>query len=378
MRARRASERCINVRPLRIVFAGGGTGGHLFPALAIAEEIKLIAPSAEILFVGTKGKIEARVVPQQGYRFETIWISGFRRSMKISNLLFPLKVLVALMQSNRILSSFRPDAVVGTGGYVSGPVVYTAALRGIPTLIHEQNSFPGATTRFLGKRVDEVHCSFERSLKYFRRADNVFMSGNPTRRGLENADRDEALRYFGITASGNKTILIFGGSLGAHAINRAVGEFLPLLVKEGFRLLWQTGQEDFPAAEALAKPFPHQVWVKPFIDRMDYAYAVSDLVVCRAGATTIAELTRLGKPAILIPYPHAAADHQTENARAMAEQGAAEIVEDAAAAEKLMPAILAAAGSSRLRTMADAGKRLGNPAAAHTIAVRVLRLAGVQ
>jgi UDP-N-acetylglucosamine--N-acetylmuramyl-(pentapeptide) pyrophosphoryl-undecaprenol N-acetylglucosamine transferase len=378
MRVSRASERCIDVGSPRIVFAGGGTGGHLFPALAIAEEIRLIAPSAEILFVGTKGKIESRVVPELGYRFETIWISGFRRSLKISNLLFPVKVLVAMIQSNRILSGFGPDAVVGTGGYVSGPVVYIATLRGIPTLIQEQNSFPGATTRFLGKRVDEVHCTFKQSTKYFPRPEKVFVTGNPTRRGLENVDRQDALRYFGYGLKAQKTLLIVGGSLGAHSINRAVTGILPALIDEGFRVIWQTGTEDYATTTAVAEHFGKTIWVKPFIDRMDYAYAVSDLVVCRAGATTIAELTRLGKPAILIPYPHAAADHQSENARAMAEEGAADIVDDAVAGTNLLPAILSAVRDDRLRSMSDAGKRLGNPAAARTIATRVLALAGVK
>lgn len=378
MRASRASERCIDVRPPRIVFAGGGTGGHLFPALAIAEEIRLIEPTTEILFVGTKGKIESRVVPEHGYRFETIWISGFRRSLRISNLLFPVKVAVAMIQSHRILSSFRPDAVVGTGGYVSGPVLYSATLRGIPTLIQEQNSYPGATTRFLGKRVNEIHCSFRQSVKYFPRPDKVFVTGNPTRRGLEDVDRNEAFRYFGRSHGGQTTVLFIGGSLGAHSINTAVIGILSALIQEGFRIIWQTGQEDYHAALGASARFGEAVWVKQFIDRMDYAYAVSDLVVCRAGATTIAELARLGKPAILIPYPHAAADHQTENARAMAEQGAAEIVEDAAVGTMLLPVILSMVRNNRLHAMAEAGKRLGNPAAAHEIAIRVLRLTGVK
>ena len=197
MPARQTSERFINVRPLRFLFAGGGTGGHLYPAIAIAEKIKSIEPAADILFVGTKDKIEARVVPQHGFRFASIWISGFHRGIKLRNILFPIKVVVSMFQSRSILSQFAPDVVVGTGGYVAGPVLRSAMHRHIPTLIQEQNSYPGVTTRLLAPNADEVHITFEESRKYLSGADKVFLTGNPTRDSLEGIDRREALAYFG-------------------------------------------------------------------------------------------------------------------------------------------------------------------------------------
>ena len=376
MRANPGWERSIDVDAPRIIFAGGGTGGHLFPALAIAEEVRLLRPAAEILFVGTRGKIESHVVPSAGYQFETIWISGFRRSLAPGNLLFPLKVAVSLIQSHSILRRFRPDAVVGTGGYVSGPVVYTAAVRGIPTLIHEQNSMPGATSRFLGKKVDEIHCSFRETVRYFHRPGRVFVSGNPTRRELEKAGKTAAEEYFGLGGRSGLTLLVLGGSLGAHSLNQAVTRILPDLVKEGVRIIWQTGQEDYASAASAASAFGPAVSVSSFIERMDYAYAACDLVACRAGATTIAELTRLGKPSILIPYPFAAGDHQTGNARAMADRSAAELVADREVDSRLLPVIRSVVSPGRLEAMGRAARELGNPSAGPEIARHVLHLAG--
>jgi len=379
MRASRTSERFTNVADqLRVVFAGGGTGGHLFPALAIAEEVKKLVPETEILFVGTKGRIEARVVPQQGYRFETVWISGFRRSFAPGNLVFPIKVVTAVMQASTILKNFRPHVVVGTGGYVSGPMLYAASRKKIPTLIQEQNSYPGVTTRMLAKRVNEVHLTFESSKKYFDRKDNLFVSGNPTRSDLDGVDRLEALRYFGFTGNDRKAILVFGGSLGAHSINRAVERSFDEIMKQNIRLIWQTGQEDFESMSRIAARAPGgNAWIGRFIDRMEYAYAASDLVVCRSGATTLAELTRIGKPAILVPYPQAAANHQAENARSMAESGAAEIIDDTNITAQFLPSVLALLEGARLRSMAGASKKLGRPDAAREIAERILNLAKV-
>ncbi len=361
-----------------MMFAGGGTGGHLFPALAIAEEVKAINAEAEVLFVGTKNKIEARVVPEKGYKFASIWISGFRRRFSLENFLFPLKVIVALMQSMAIIRKFKPAVVVGTGGYVSGPVLYAATLRGIPTLIQEQNSYPGATTRFLARRVNEVHLTFEKSRRFFSRQDNLFVSGNPTRRSLTLVSRADALTYFGFPKDVRRVILVVGGSLGARSVNRAMISCIPVLLEKNFQILWQTGPDDFESVKrSLGEPLPPSVRIFPFIDRMDYAYAAGDLVVCRAGATTIAELTTLGKPALLVPYPFAAADHQTENARSLAENGAAEIVRDDELPKCLAEKIVSLFQDDRLRTMSECSRNLGKPAAARDLAVRVLHLAGV-
>ena len=359
------------------MFAGGGTGGHLYPAIAIADEIKRLDPHAEILFVGTKRKIEARVVPQKGYQFRTIWISGFQRKIRFGTVVFPLKVIVSMFQARSIIKKFNPDVVVGTGGYVSGPVLRTASMMGVPTLIQEQNSFPGATTRLLAKKVNEVHLTFESSKQYFSDLKNVLVSGNPTRSDLENTLRVDACRYFGFGPDDNsKTLLIFGGSLGARTINRAVEKNFDDLLQHNLRIIWQTGAEDYAQAKAATKKYsPAQVWVNTYIDRMEYAYAVSDLIVCRAGATTIAELTVLGKPALLVPYPFAAANHQAENARAMVQAGAAEIVSDDEIANQLVPKISLMLDDAYLKKLSIESKKLGKPDAAREIARCVLNLA---
>lgn len=362
---------------MRAVFAGGGTGGHLFPAIAIADELKRMVPNIGILFVGTQGKIESRVAPARGYDFRAIWISGFQRRRQIGNLLFPLKIIVAVIQSLRILMKFRPQVVVGTGGYVAGPVVYAATLLGIPTLIHEQNSHPGVTTRLLARRVGEVHVSFEQSLKYFDRSAKVQVTGNPTRGDLEGISRAEALRYFEFDENAERRrVFIFGGSLGAHTINMAVLRYLDGLISEGIGLIWQTGRDDAARAKTATERFPSgKIVVREFIDHIEYAYAISDLVVCRAGATTIAELTRLGKPAILVPYPFAAADHQTENARTLHEAGAAVVVPDGDIGMKLHEVLRTILDGGKLREMSARMKALGKPEAARTIARRIMDLA---
>ena len=364
--------------PLRVLFAGGGTGGHLFPALAIAGELKALRPGAEILFVGTKNKIEARVVPQHGFGFRTIWISGFHRSLTISNLLFPVKVIVAMMQAFSILRDFRPDVAVGTGGYVSGPMLFASTLRGIPTLIQEQNSYPGETTRFLSKRVNEVHITFEQSRRFLPDNGQVFLSGNPTRASLAGVDEAEALRYFGFAPDpAKRTLLVFGGSLGAATINRALERNLPELLRSNVRVIWQTGADDASMGQEIRRKMgPDNVWAGAFIDRMDLAYAASTLVVCRAGATTIAELTLLGKPAVLVPYPRAAANHQAENARALVEAGAALMVDDGAVGDRLALIVTELLDGSSLPGMSAKSRSLGKPDAARVIAGHVLRLAG--
>lgn len=361
----------------KFVFAGGGTGGHLFPAIAIAEMVRQLDKDADILFVGTRKKLEARIVPARGYRFRTLWISGFHRTLSVDNLLFPLKVIVSMVQAYSILKRFSPDVVIGTGGYVSGPVLRTAAALKIPTLIQEQNSYPGVTTRMLAARVNEVHLTFERSRSYLARQDNVFVSGNPTRDDLGTAGRAEAAGYFGFEpADRRRTLLVFGGSLGARTINRAVEQNLHALLALGVRLLWQTGDSDHGRAAALAAAYPSsQVCVRPFVDRMDCAYALADLVICRAGATTIAELTRLGKAAILVPYPHAAADHQVENARTLVEAGAAVMVTDDLIASGLLSSVRSLLEGDTIDRMAGLSKKFGRPEAARTIAERVLWLA---
>jgi UDP-N-acetylglucosamine--N-acetylmuramyl-(pentapeptide) pyrophosphoryl-undecaprenol N-acetylglucosamine transferase len=365
---------------LKIIFAGGGTGGHLFPGLAIADEVRRRVPTAEITFVGTRDKIEARVVPQRGYNFAPIWISGFRRTLSVSNLLFPLKAVVGLMQSFILMKKLKPDVVVGTGGYVCGPPLYAASVLGIPTLIQEQNSYPGVTTRKLASRVDEVHLTFESSMRYLSRLDNVKVSGNPTSSKLGAVSGEEGAKYFNLDPS-TKTVLVFGGSLGATSINKEIERILPEVMTGNMQLIWQTGQGDFARIEKsvermLDEAGSRRVRVHKFIERMDLAYAAADLAVCRAGASTLAELTIVGLPSILVPYPFAAADHQTENARAMVEANAALMVKDSELSERLLTTLRELLNDeAKLATMSAKAKSLGRPDAARVIADAVLALA---
>lgn len=358
-------------RRIRILFAGGGTGGHLFPALAIADEIKLRRPDCELLFIGTKQKLEARVVPLHGYKFRTIWISGFHRGLRLENVLFPLKLVVATIQSFVHLRRFMPHVVVGTGGYVSGPVLYAASRLGIPTVVHESNSFPGVTTRALSARATKVLITFEDTRCQLRRTDNVELVGNPIRAGLSIATREEAAAMFGLVPE-KPTLLVFGGSLGATTINLTMETLAMELIAAGIQIIWQTGKVWSSARSPLRSPM---IWSGDFIERMDLAYAAADLVLCRAGATTLAELTAIGKPAILVPFPHAAADHQTRNARVLVDAGAATMITDDKLRLESKEMILKLIGDPAARSrMSENSKRLGRPEAGKVIAQKILDL----
>jgi len=358
------------------VFAGGGTGGHLYPALAIAGEIRKASPGARICFIGTNGKIESRVVPAEGYEFRTLWISGLQRRLSIKNLLVPIKAVASMIRAHAYLKELAPRAVVGTGGYVSGPVLMTASLMGIPTLIHEQNSVPGETTRMLAGRVNEVHVSFEETMKRFPAGVRVFLSGNPTRTALFGIERAAGLEFFGMDpADEGRVLLVSGGSLGAVSINDAILRNLDMILNMNMRIVWQTGAQDAGRVKAATSKYnPKQIWTGAFIDNMGYAYTAADMAVCRAGATTIAELTRFGKPAILIPYPHAAADHQTLNARAMESVGAAVVLSDSLAVEQLGNILKTIMDDEKFASMSRASGSLGRPDAAAVIAARVMAM----
>jgi UDP-N-acetylglucosamine--N-acetylmuramyl-(pentapeptide) pyrophosphoryl-undecaprenol N-acetylglucosamine transferase len=356
-----------------ILLAGGGTGGHLFPALAIADEIKRLEPASKFLFLGTKGKIEARVVPQRGYSIHMIWISGFHRRLTIDNLLVPLKVVVSLFQSLFVIRQFRPDVVIGTGGYVCGPVLFVASLLGIPTVIHESNSYPGMTTRLLAKRVTSIFIAFDAARQWLKRTDHVRLVGTPTREILGTVSKEESRSFFHIAAD-KKTLLVFGGSLGAASINDAVLESIPEFSAAGIQLVWQTGQGEY---ERVRKALGDRTigWLGPFIDKMECAFGAADLVVCRSGATTLAELTRIGKPAIVVPYPFAAGDHQTHNARSLAEGGAAVMIADKDVRKNLkQTAIGLMNDSQRLNQMSKASTRMGKPEAGREIATDILEM----
>ncbi len=359
-----------------MVFAGGGTGGHVFPAIAVAEAVLKIVPDARVSFAGSRDKIEATQARRGGYEFDAIWISGFRRRLSLDTFVFPLKLIVSLVQSLRIIRRRRPDVVVGSGGYVSGPVVWAGSLLGCRSLILEQNEFPGVTTRLLAARADEVHIAFESTRALLPRARKVVVAGNPVRSGLTRISAEDARRRFGLSPD-RGTVLVFGGSQGASSINRAVAGMLARFRSEGVQLIWQTGRTDYESMHEKAGS-AGDIAVREFIDDMNAAYSAATLVVCRAGATSIAEITALGKPSVLIPYPHAAGDHQRRNARALEISGAARVVDETEIAKLERVVFSLLSDKDSLTRIAEASGRMGRPEAAAAIAHAVLRLASLK
>jgi UDP-N-acetylglucosamine--N-acetylmuramyl-(pentapeptide) pyrophosphoryl-undecaprenol N-acetylglucosamine transferase len=314
-------------RDLRIVFAGGGTGGHVFPAIYMAEYFKKHW-GADCQFIGTRKGIENTKVSQAGYLVRYIWISGFKRGFYLKNLIFPLKLMTSSMQSKKILNQIKPHVVIGTGGYVAGPVLRQAIKMKIPTAIQEQNSYPGLTTRLLAPHVDCVFLAYKESLAYLKNLKNYRLVGNPVRANITTKDLKEAGQYFGLRQE-IPTILVFGGSRGSHNINMAIDEMLSKRILRQVQIIWQTGEINFDHYKKKYKNFKEiSLCILPFIDRMDYAYSISHLAVTRAGAMTISELAAAGLPAILIPYPHATANHQLKNAQTIVNGGGALLVED--------------------------------------------------
>jgi UDP-N-acetylglucosamine--N-acetylmuramyl-(pentapeptide) pyrophosphoryl-undecaprenol N-acetylglucosamine transferase len=358
---------------LKILIAAGGTGGHVFPAIAIADEIKKLRPNAEFLFIGTKGKIESRVVPQRGYSLSTIWISGFHRSLRMDNLLFPFKIIVSLVQSFFLMKKIQPDIVIGTGGYVCGPVLYVASLFGIPTVVHESNSFPGMTTRMLSSRATRIFTAFDATARWLKRKDNIELAGTPTRDVLGTVSREDGLKFFRLDPS-RKTVFVFGGSLGAASINEAVKILVSDCNDSNIQWIWQTGRNDEMLVQEMAAR--KNCRIQTFIDKIEYAYSAADVIVCRAGATTLAELTRLGKASVLIPYPHAAADHQTFNAQTMVDAGAAVMIADRDMKMKLKDVLYSILNDDHKRSrMNEASRTIGKADAGREIARRILELA---
>lgn len=321
--------------PYRFVFAGGGTGGHLYPALAVAQQIQIMKPEAEILFVGANSKIESRVVPEYKFDFKSIWISGFSRKLNLGNLLFPVKLFVSAIQSLGICFSFKPRVAVGSGAYVSGPVIWAASVLGAKVILLEQNSYPGVANRMLEKKANEIHLTFEESKKYFRDQSKLKVTGNPIRVNLKLADTSNAKKSFGLNPA-KKVLLIIGGSGGARSINQAVARNIKGLTENGIQVIWQTGQVYFDQYKNLEND---SVKVMPFIRDMSAAYSASDVVLARAGATTIAEVSYLALPVIFVPSPNVAANHQYLNAKAMKESNAAELIEDKNVDAEFLPVV---------------------------------------
>lgn len=323
----------------RIIIAGGGTGGHIFPAIAIAHALKQKDKDLAILFIGAKGKMEMEKVPQAGFEIKGLDIAGFNRSSLIKNIGLPFKLVKSFLQVRKIINDFRPDGVIGVGGYSSFPVLRYAQAKGIPTFIHESNSFAGKSNILLGKKATRVFAGTEGMEKFFP-AEKIMITGNPVRSAIENAvvSKADALRFFSLEA-GKPTVLIVGGSLGAKTINEAIDKGLDRLLEAGLQVIWQSGKPY--AARAAARAVENKsVWANDFITQMEYAYAAADVVVARAGAMTVAELCAVKKPVLFVPYPFAAEDHQTANAKRLADVNAAVMIKDSEASSKLVLMII--------------------------------------
>lgn len=359
----------------KIVISGGGTGGHIFPAIAIANALKAKC-DADILFVGAKGRMEMEKVPAAGYPIEGLWISGLQRKITIKNLLFPFKVLASLTKARKILKKFQPDAVVGVGGYASGPTLKAAVKLKVPALIQEQNSFPGITNKLLAKSVQKICVAYDGMEKFFPK-EKIVITGNPIRNEviqIEGKKRDAA-GFFGL-AENKQTVLVVGGSQGALAVNKAIQNHLADFDKENIQLIWQTGKYYFEQAEAVVSKLDSKnIRVFAFIDRMDLAYAMADVIISRAGAIAISEICAVGKPPIFIPLPTAAEDHQTKNAKALVEKGAAILVTNQHAEAALWPSLNGLIGdTNKQKELSSNLLKLAKTKAADQIADEILSL----
>ena len=363
---------------LRVIVSGGGTGGHIFPAVSIANAIKSQHPEAEILFVGAEGRMEMQRVPAAGYPIKALPICGFDRKHLWKNVAVLFKILKSRRLARRIIKDFRPMVAVGVGGYASGPTLNMAEAMGIPTLIQEQNSYAGVTNKLLAKRADKICVAYEGMERFFPK-EKIILTGNPVRQGLLECkrSREEILQGFGFRPD-RKTVLLMGGSLGARTLNESVMGNLSLIGESGVQFIWQTGGYYFPQLKERLKQAgkPDNLFVTDFISRMDEAYAAADLVISRAGASSISELCLLGKPAILVPSPNVAEDHQTKNAMALVDKDAALCVTDAEAVDKLIALALATvADESRLDRLSRNIKKLAFADSADRIADEVYKLA---
>lgn len=306
---------------MRIIFTGGGTGGHIFPAIAVADELMKSYENPEILFIGAKGRIEEKIVPANNYKLKTIDITGFNKRNITGLMKLPVKFLKALKECKKILNEFKPDVVVGTGGFASAPMVYTSIKKKIPTVIQEGNSFPGKVTRYLAGKADKVVVSFDETKDFLKRKDNVCKISYPVRNSLTRTDKNIALDFFGLN-NGNKTLFVFGGSQGARGINEAIKNNIKKLYDENINLIWQTGKTSFNELKKVCEPYSDRFKTYEFIDNMRDAYSASDLVICRSGMSSIMELSFLKMPAVLVPFPASADNHQEKNARTLKKNNA--------------------------------------------------------
>lgn len=313
------------MKPYKFILSGGGTGGHIYPAIAIANELKTRFPDAEFLFVGAQDKMEMQKVPQAGYAIEGLWIAGLQRKFTLQNAMFPIKLVDSLLKSRKIIKKFKPDVVIGTGGFASGPLLQMAEMLGIPTVIQEQNSFPGITNKLLSKKANAICVAYQNLERFFPK-EKMILTGNPVRQDLIAIDskREEALFHLKLDAS-KKTLLVLGGSLGARRVNQLIEKELGTIIAQNVQVIWQCGKLYY---EDYKKYNSESVQVVAFIERMDLVYAAADVIISRAGASSVSELCIVGKPVIFIPSPNVSEDHQTKNARAIVDKNGALLLKE--------------------------------------------------
>lgn len=314
------------MKPYKFILSGGGTGGHIYPAIAIANELKIRFPDAEFLFVGAKDKMEMQKVPQAGYAIKGLWIAGLQRQINFKNAMFPFKLLDSLIKSKRIIKDFKPDVVIGTGGFASGPLLQIANSTGVPTVVQEQNSYPGITNKLLSKKAGVICVAYENLERFFPK-EKIVLTGNPVRQDLIDiaSKREEAVAFLKLDAT-KKTLLVLGGSLGSRRINQLIEKELEHIKKNNVQVIWQCGKLYF---DEYAKYNGANVQVVAFIEKMDFVYAAADVIISRAGASSVSELCIVGKPVIFIPSPNVAEDHQTKNANAVVEKKGALLLKEA-------------------------------------------------
>lgn len=357
----------------KFIISGGGTGGHIYPAIAIANELKARFPKADILFVGASDKMEMQKIPQAGYPIKGLWIAGIQRKLTLQNAMFPVKLLSSLARSFAILRQFKPDVVIGTGGFASGAVLKVASMLGIPTVIQEQNSYPGITNKLLSKKANKICVAYENLERFFPK-ENMILTGNPVRQDLiaVGDKRNEALTYFKLDAQ-KKTVLILGGSLGSRRINQLIAKELDWLLAQNVQIIWQCGKLYLEQYQQFSEK--EGVQVLAFIDRMDLVYAAADLVVSRSGASSVSELAIVGKPVIFIPSPNVAEDHQTKNAQAIVDKHGAIMMKENeldAQFETVFEALLKDKGKQE--SLSENIKKLALPDATKQIADEIIKL----
>ena len=361
------------MKKLKFILSGGGTGGHIYPAIAVANELKLRFPDAEFLFVGAKDKMEMQKVPQAGYKIEGLWIAGLQRRLTVDNALFPIKLLSSLIKSRIIIKEFKPDVVIGTGGFASGPLLQVANSFGIPTVIQEQNSFPGITNKLLSKKANAVCVAYENLERFFPK-EKIVLTGNPVREDLINIEskKDDAIQHFKLDST-KKTILILGGSLGARRINQLIAKELDFFTSKNCQVIWQCGKFYF-------EEYKHfndhkKVQVLPFIDRMDLVYASADIIISRSGASSVSELCIVGKPVLFVPSPNVAEDHQTKNAKSVVDQNGAILIKESELDEKFENTFADLISNENWqKDLGENIKKLAKPNATNDIVEEIIKL----